>query len=238
MHQTRAFTLIELLVVIAIISLLVSILMPTLSRASELARRAVCMANLHVLALDVNLYAEDCQETMALSYQTWCKQFNYGMLEAGMPWGGFGAMYSSGYLQHANKYFCPSMKHPFFMYDSPLNPWPKGGVIPLRVRLGYAARPLVNWHWDTPQPLPRRGDMEVSTVMLTDIMSIPDNVDQCHVEGINAGRFGASVAWVPREALGADWALLQGGYVPGNNPIMLDDSVDPPTGVWISADAE
>ena len=44
---TKAFTLVELLVVVAIIALLVTILMPSLGRAMELARRALCASNLH-----------------------------------------------------------------------------------------------------------------------------------------------------------------------------------------------
>jgi prepilin-type N-terminal cleavage/methylation domain-containing protein/prepilin-type processing-associated H-X9-DG protein len=54
-----AFTLIELLVVIAIIALLMSILMPALSRAREQGKRAACMNNTKSLALGWNLYADD-----------------------------------------------------------------------------------------------------------------------------------------------------------------------------------
>jgi len=59
MPKKRGFTLIELLVVIAIIALLMSILMPSLSRARQQARAVVCKANLKQWGLMFILYAED-----------------------------------------------------------------------------------------------------------------------------------------------------------------------------------
>ncbi|MFB3892740.1 MAG: type II secretion system protein [Phycisphaerae bacterium] len=53
-----AFTLIELLVVIAIIGLLVSIMVPSLTMARELARRTVCAANLHSSGTALAMYGE------------------------------------------------------------------------------------------------------------------------------------------------------------------------------------
>ena len=56
MRRTKGFTLIELLVVIAIIALLVSILLPSLNRARELAKRAMCAANLNGIGKAIALY--------------------------------------------------------------------------------------------------------------------------------------------------------------------------------------
>lgn len=62
--RRNAFTLIELLVVIAIIALLLALLMPSLSRARESARRAVCGSNLRGILQAVHLYANDNKDQL------------------------------------------------------------------------------------------------------------------------------------------------------------------------------
>ncbi|MCD4831974.1 MAG: type II secretion system GspH family protein [Anaerohalosphaeraceae bacterium] len=61
-HEKRgykAFTLVELLVVISIIAMLLAILMPSLQRARELAKRVICSNNLHQCHLALTVYAGD-----------------------------------------------------------------------------------------------------------------------------------------------------------------------------------
>jgi len=64
--KRSGFTLIELLVVIAIISILAGMLLPSLQRAREMAKRTKCGNNLRQIALAISMYAS----SFAGSYPT------------------------------------------------------------------------------------------------------------------------------------------------------------------------
>ncbi len=63
-HRAVGFTLIELLVVVAIIALLISILLPSLSRARDQAKDSVCKSNAHQLGLSTTYYIADNRNRM------------------------------------------------------------------------------------------------------------------------------------------------------------------------------
>lgn len=63
-RRPRGFTLIEVLVVVAIIALLIAVLIPSLSRARESARCAVCLSNLSQMGKAVNMYTVDHKGTL------------------------------------------------------------------------------------------------------------------------------------------------------------------------------
>jgi prepilin-type N-terminal cleavage/methylation domain-containing protein len=87
-RNRKAFTLVELLTVVAIISLLISILLPALGRAREMARRAVCLSNLSQIAKGCIAYASGQNG----SFPCW-NQTRAGFWYMGVEWGwdGFSA---------------------------------------------------------------------------------------------------------------------------------------------------
>ncbi len=69
--RRKAFTLIELLVVVAIIALLISILLPSLSRARAQARTSVCASRITQVAKSILLYADDYDEGLPFLGRGW-----------------------------------------------------------------------------------------------------------------------------------------------------------------------
>ncbi len=65
-HPKSAFTLVELLVVIGIIAVLISILLPTLSRAREVAQRTQCQSNMHQWGIGLQMYVNESRGQMPL----------------------------------------------------------------------------------------------------------------------------------------------------------------------------
>lgn len=120
------FTLIELLVVIAIISLLVSILLPSLQAARDLAKKTVCATNLRSMAIGLNLYANENDAAFPGAF------VGQGIgLQVGPLWGGDGVrpnprtFGSAGYELYVNyqvparTFFCPTVTEAIDWLGSP-----------------------------------------------------------------------------------------------------------------------
>ncbi len=104
------FTLLELLVVISIIAILISLLLPTLVQARNIAQRTACAAQLRSIGQSLRIYAGEFDDqyptntkwgfpfgptVVAFNQQTWQP----------IP-GGFGMLYTSGVLTNATMFYC------------------------------------------------------------------------------------------------------------------------------------
>ena len=78
MKTKKGFTLIELLVVIAIIALLLSVLMPALSKAKTIAEEVLCKSNMHQYYLATELYANDYSDKFPPAWHSFYKDTSTG----------------------------------------------------------------------------------------------------------------------------------------------------------------
>ena len=107
-RKLKAFTLIELLVVIAIIALLVSILLPSLNRAKELARKVICLSNMRNIALASSLYANEYDGWIPVYWQfDKAASGTYKVYMGG--WSHSGKLHRYGYLDDFKVLWCPSV---------------------------------------------------------------------------------------------------------------------------------
>ncbi len=160
MWRRRGFTLIELLVVIAIIGILAAMVFPVFARARESARKAVCLSNVKNIALAIQMYLADNNDTMPPGEHR-REVFEYfDAAPGGGEGGGTGGedceiMYT-GHFEHANPYLrwavildeytknrdvwrCPSARVEMgALFICPMNDW-----------LGYLRATEGQWGADT-----------------------------------------------------------------------------------------
>ena len=109
----RAFTLPDLFWLIFILALLISILLPSLSRARELAKRAVCAANLRGIGQGMYIYANDNEEWFPQHYYEPTYDNAKRPPEHGVRW--VGTMGSNDFLSNTevtSKTKSPTRSHP------------------------------------------------------------------------------------------------------------------------------
>ncbi|HVX86630.1 MAG TPA: prepilin-type N-terminal cleavage/methylation domain-containing protein [Phycisphaerae bacterium] len=77
-RRRSGFTLIELLVVVAIIALLISILLPSLARARDQAKKTACASNLHQLGIALTTYTSEFDGNLPTETSRHFKSYGYG----------------------------------------------------------------------------------------------------------------------------------------------------------------
>jgi len=102
----KKFTLLELLIVIAIIGILVSILMPSLNKAREKAKRAVCKSNQAQIGRAINVFAKTQKGRVPIG--NWSSyQGNYFM-KVNSYYPLLGSLYKTETVTAQDIFYCPS----------------------------------------------------------------------------------------------------------------------------------
>jgi prepilin-type N-terminal cleavage/methylation domain-containing protein len=169
--RSNRFTLIELLVVIAIIAILASMLLPALSHAREIGRRAVCISNLKQMGTSLTIYAGDDELEQFPIANPHAKNA-YGHSGDGIKviWnsGGspadpqvqLGHLMTEGYLtdDSARIMYCPSWDHPDIQFNHQTSDGQVGGWqsdrsnLPVWAATSYDYRIRHDVPWDATNP--------------------------------------------------------------------------------------
>lgn len=117
--RRRAFSLIELLVVIATISLLLSILVPSLRKARDVALRVSCAHNLRQIGLGMSMYLDDNDNTYPCADDPVSEDPAY-WLWMGRGWRGWVKPYLGGVIDVNNPsvLLCPEDRADPALYES------------------------------------------------------------------------------------------------------------------------
>ena len=259
-NRQSAFTHGELLVVIGIIALLVAILLPSLGRAREAAKRTQCLSNLRSISQMLVLYSLSYKDMVPLGYRatgttakTAAKQNNYflshntktpdqGAVNARFV--ALGLLYSGGFVKDGEgpAFYCPSFSDFHHQFNQPTNPWPPTTIAAGEsgVHSTYSCRPVdCIWTSEGPYAPQKKAGGEApfprlsrlkNQAILSDITSSATRVPIAHVKGVNVLYANGGAHWVDKGSIDDDLIQLQGAFNDSKDPL-IDD-------VWDKLDHE
>lgn len=204
-ERQSGFTLIELMVVVGVIGVLIAILLPTLGKAKERAKRSACLSNLRQVHLAFSYYGADHEERVPLGYRSASKQFNSMIYSttAGGQWVLFGLLTKGGYQKVPKVWYCPSEENTKFQLDTFENPWPAPGAVPTKnIQAGYASRPERQIPDDLGAApagwpgLPKLSSFALKGIF-ADLTAAADRVRTRHREGAHVLYGNGAARWVP-----------------------------------------
>ncbi len=146
--RKTGFTLVELLVVITIIALLLALLVPSLKRAKEIAKRVVCSSGLKQVGMGMRMYAENYSDRLPPDYvyvdgekqkenhpyvvyrgdkDPWIKEKKPDGSIVAYPlrvaW-----LYEKKFVPDAKVFYCPGNIEKLYRYETYIRPSPWGSL--------------------------------------------------------------------------------------------------------------
>jgi prepilin-type processing-associated H-X9-DG protein len=110
-----SFTLIELLVIVAIIGILITLLLPSLRKARELTKQAVCMSNLQQVGIANALYLKDNNYNFISAQHIYNDNNYYRRRGRSLPpvvtsGSSYKSIYDFNYIKNFDLWLCPSQE--------------------------------------------------------------------------------------------------------------------------------
>jgi competence protein ComGC len=191
------FSLIDLMVSLAVIVTLLIILLPSLSRAQEAARRVGCASNIRQVGMALQMYAYDYGDRLPRSvfleegrtYSPHDTIFIYlsgdsefGRQQVSHPrWDGLGTLFHLEYLDGSNAFYCPSHagEHSYDIYKERFDRQDRDIAMNYQYRLPKGVRYFTDFH--------------SSTTLLADAMRT--QADYNHVVGNYMFKADLSITW-------------------------------------------
>lgn len=187
----RGFSLVDILVSIAVMATLISILLPSVSRVRENARRVICQSNLKQIGLGITMYADDLFGLIPASaygnhenYEQQPIEMMQLHLGQGIPgnWEGLGWLIESDYMTAEGVFYCPSHQgnHPYEDYEEA---WRNLGT---EIVGNFNYRPVPDYERNLAR-------LDPATVIATD--GLRTTADYNHISGNNILNADMSVVW-------------------------------------------